>query len=86
MLNSSLMEGVLLLKQVVICSFLKKPSLESNMLDNYQPVSNLEFLGKMIKVVVESQMQMTLDELSGSLSIQFQAGHQSRDGLDHSGG
>lgn len=52
----------LALKQAVVCSLLKKPSLNPSILDNYQPVSNLPFQGKVVKQVVVSQLQRALDE------------------------
>lgn len=40
----------------------KKPSLDSIILDNFCPVSNLPFLGKVVDKVVVKQLQRTLDE------------------------
>lgn len=53
MINSSLMEGVLILalKQAVVHALLKKPSLEPTALDNHQPVSDFLFLGVIERVV-----------------------------------
>lgn len=62
--NSSLREEVLppALKRAVVCPLLKKPSLNHNNLNNYRPVSNIPFLGKVIEWVVAIQLQRVLEE------------------------
>lgn len=53
-INASLQEGDVPqhFKEVVICPLLKKPLLDSTLLDNFQPVSNLPFWGKVVEKVV----------------------------------
>ncbi|XP_067320839.1 uncharacterized protein [Anolis sagrei] len=60
--NASLREGKIpaSLKQAVIKPLLKKPSLDPTKLDNFRPVSNLPFLGKVMESVVASQLQVFL--------------------------
>nr|XP_060618433.1 uncharacterized protein LOC132767443 [Anolis sagrei ordinatus] len=54
--NASLREGKIpaSLKQAIIKPLLKKPSLDPTKFDNYRPVSNLPFLGKVLERVVAS--------------------------------
>ena len=62
--NSSLREGVLppALKQAIVRPLLKKPSLDPTNLNNFRPVSNIPFLGKVIERVVATQLQRVLEE------------------------
>uniref|UniRef100_A0A803TS28 Reverse transcriptase domain-containing protein n=1 Tax=Anolis carolinensis TaxID=28377 RepID=A0A803TS28_ANOCA len=61
--NASLREGRLPtgLKQAVIKPLLKKPSLDPTNWNNFRPVSNLPFLGKVLERVVASQLQGFLE-------------------------
>uniref|UniRef100_A0A803SRC4 Reverse transcriptase domain-containing protein n=1 Tax=Anolis carolinensis TaxID=28377 RepID=A0A803SRC4_ANOCA len=63
-INSSLEQGIFpsSLKQAVIRPFLKKASLDPSTLNNYRPISNLPFLGKVLERVVASQLQGFLDD------------------------
>ncbi|XP_066477595.1 galactose-3-O-sulfotransferase 2 [Tiliqua scincoides] len=58
--NSSLREGTMPLsfKQAVVRPLLKKPSLDSTVLDNYWPVSNIPFLGKVAGTLADGEKQV----------------------------
>lgn len=43
------------LKDMLICPFLKKPSLDPTIQDNLQPVSDLPVLGKLMAKVIHSR-------------------------------
>ena len=62
--NVSLQQGRILscLREAVIRPLLKKPSLDPSVLDNYWPVSNIPFLGKVLESVVFSQLQGFMEE------------------------
>ncbi|XP_070582622.1 LOW QUALITY PROTEIN: uncharacterized protein [Erythrolamprus reginae] len=51
-----------LYKEAVVRPLLKKPSLDPAVLNNYRPVSNLPFMGKVVEKVVALQLQRSLDE------------------------
>ena len=57
--NESLESGTVcdILKQAVVTPLLKKPNLDSNMLKNYRPLSNLPFISKIIEKAVLTQLQ-----------------------------
>ena len=63
--NESLESGTVcgVLKQAIVTPLLKKPNLDSNMLKNYRPVSNLPFISKIIEKAVLTQLQ---EHLSGN--------------------
>ena len=56
--NCSLSEGIFpdCFKTACVRPLLKKPSLDSNVLRNYRPVSNLPFLSKVLERVVAGQL------------------------------
>uniref|UniRef100_A0A803SN06 Reverse transcriptase domain-containing protein n=1 Tax=Anolis carolinensis TaxID=28377 RepID=A0A803SN06_ANOCA len=60
--NASLQEGIFpaSLKLAVIKPLLKKPSLDPTQLENFRPISNLPFLGKVMERVVAAQLQAFL--------------------------
>uniref|UniRef100_A0A803TQ40 Reverse transcriptase domain-containing protein n=1 Tax=Anolis carolinensis TaxID=28377 RepID=A0A803TQ40_ANOCA len=60
--NASLRDGIFpaSLKLAVIKPLLKKPSLDPTQLENYRPISNLPFLGKVVERVVAAQLQAFL--------------------------
>ena len=72
--NASLQQGRIpaCLKEAVIRLLLKKPSQDPSVLDNYWPVSNISFLGKVLEHVVVSQLQRFLEEVD--YLDQFQSG------------
>ena len=49
-------------KQAHVTPILKKPSLDKEVFKNYRPVSNLNFLSKILERVVAVQLQTHLDE------------------------
>ena len=50
-----------ILKQAILKPLLKKPSLDSNDLKNYRPISNLRFISKTIEKCVAKQLIQYLD-------------------------
>lgn len=55
--------GVLLpLKGALVHLFLKEPSLNPIILENFCPESNFPFLGKLVEKMIVQQLQKTLDE------------------------
>uniref|UniRef100_A0A803SNL8 Reverse transcriptase domain-containing protein n=1 Tax=Anolis carolinensis TaxID=28377 RepID=A0A803SNL8_ANOCA len=65
-INASLEQGGFpsYLKQAVVRPLLKKVSLDSTVLNNFRPISNLPFLGKVLERVVASQLQGFLDDIN----------------------
>ena len=57
-MNLSLQSGIFpeSLKMAVVKPLLKKKSLDPSVLNNYRPVSNLPFIGKLIEKVVFNQL------------------------------
>ena len=55
--NSSLCSGVIppQFKQAIVTPLLKKPGLDPNDLKNFQPVSNLPFISKILEKVVSAE-------------------------------
>lgn len=51
-----------LLMEALVHSLFKKPLLDPSILDNFCPVSNLPFWGKMIEKVTAEQLKRALDE------------------------
>lgn len=56
--NASLLSGTFLesLKTDVIKALLKKNNLDASILNNYRPISNLPFVGKITEKVVYKQL------------------------------
>ena len=71
-INFSLSEGIFpsSFKQAIVHPLLKKPSLPDDDLNNFRPISNLNFISKILEKVVASRIQSHL--LSSSLSSSFQ--------------
>ena len=65
------------LKMAVITPILKKPSLCVNSLKNFRPISNLPFLGKVIKKVVAAQLSSHLSahSIHGLMQSAYRPGH-----------
>jgi len=67
MVNVSLREGSLpeSQKRAVVTPLLKKPSLDAQDMRNYRPVSNLNFVSKLVERIVASQLMdyLTLNNL-----------------------
>ncbi len=63
--NLSLSSGIMpeCFKTAMVFPILKKPQLDSQILNNYRPVSNLPFLSKVVERVVASQLTEYLNEV-----------------------
>uniref|UniRef100_A0A803TSP9 Reverse transcriptase domain-containing protein n=1 Tax=Anolis carolinensis TaxID=28377 RepID=A0A803TSP9_ANOCA len=63
-INASLGQGTVpsCFKQAVVKPLLKKTSLDPSVCNNYRPISNLPFLGKVLERVVATQLQEFLDD------------------------
>uniref|UniRef100_A0A803TII9 Reverse transcriptase domain-containing protein n=1 Tax=Anolis carolinensis TaxID=28377 RepID=A0A803TII9_ANOCA len=84
-INASLEQGFFpsYLKQAVVRALLKKVSLDSTVLNNFRPISNLPFLGKVLERVVASQLQGFLDDINYLDQSQsgFRPGHSTKTAL-----
>ncbi len=71
------------LKSAIVKPLLKKPSLDSNNLKNYRPVSNLSFLSKVIEKVVASRLldHMTMNNLMDPMQSAYRKGHSTETAL-----
>ena len=63
-----------LFKQALVQPLLKKPSLSTDDLNNFRPISNLNFISKILEKVVASRIQSHLS--SNSLSSSFQSAYR----------
>ena len=61
-------------KQAIVHPLLKKPSLPDDDLNNFRPISNLNFISKITEKVVASRIKSHL--LSNSLSSSFQSAYR----------
>uniref|UniRef100_A0A803T733 Reverse transcriptase domain-containing protein n=1 Tax=Anolis carolinensis TaxID=28377 RepID=A0A803T733_ANOCA len=70
-INASLGQGSVpsCFKQAVVKPLLKKTSLDPSVCNNYRPISNLPFLGKVLERVVATQLQEFLDDTDFLLDI-----------------
>ena len=75
-INFSLSEGIFpsSFKHAIVHPLLKKPSLPDDDLNNFRPISNLNFISKILEKVVASRIQSHL--LSNSLSSSFQSAYR----------
>ena len=75
-INVSLSEGIFpsSFKQAIVHPLLKKPSLPDDDLNNFRPISKLNFISKILEEVVASRIQSHL--LSNSLSSSFQSAYR----------
>ena len=76
LVNLSLSEGIFpsSFKQALVQPLLKKPSLSTDDLNNFRPISNLIFISKILEKVVASRIQSHLS--SNSLSSSFQSAYR----------
>ena len=76
LVNLSLSEGIFpsSFKQALVQPLLKKPSLSTDDLNNFRPISNLNFISKILEKVVASRIQSHLS--SNSLSSSFQSAYR----------
>ena len=74
--NASLQNGIFpdAFKQAIIRPVLKKPSCDANVLKNYRPISNIQFLAKVIECIVAGKLKDHL--LEHDLNEQFQSAYQ----------
>lgn len=75
-INASLAPGLMSssLKEAIIWLLLIKPNLDLTNLDNFHPLSNVSFIGKVIKRMVPKQLQWFLEE--AEFLDPFQFGHR----------
>ena len=75
-INASLAQGTCpnFFKQAHVTPILKKSSLDKEVLKNYRPVSNLNFISKILERVVAAQLQTHLDE--AGLMTAFQSAYR----------
>ena len=73
LINLSLSLGSIdgVLKEAIIRPLLKDHNLDINIFNNYRPVSNLQFVGKLIERVVLSRLQSHMDSINYSNDTQF---------------
>jgi hypothetical protein len=85
MVNSSLISGVMPdgMKTALIIPHLKKPSLDPDVFSNYRPVSNVQFLGKIIEKCVASQLCQHLShyQLGDKLQSAYKPAHSTETAL-----
>ena len=76
LVNLSLSEGIFpsSFKRALVQPLLKKPSLSTDDLNNFRPISNLNFVSKILENVVASRIQSHLS--SNSLSSSFQSAYR----------
>ena len=75
-INASLEQGTYpnFFKQAHVTPILKKSSLDKEIFKSYRPVSNLNFISKILERVVTVQLQTHLDE--AGLMTAFQSAHR----------
>ena len=75
-INASLAQGTCpnFFKQAHVTPVLKKSSLDKKVFKNYRPVSNLNFISKILERVVAAQLQTHLDE--AGLMTAFQSAYR----------
>ena len=76
LVNLSLSEGIFpsSFKQALVQPLLKKPSLSTDDLNNFRPISNLIFISRILEKVIASRIQFHLS--SNSLSSSFQSAYR----------
>ena len=75
-INASLEQGKCpnFIKQAHVTPILKKPSLDKEIFKNYRPVSNLNFISKILERIVAVQLQTHLDK--AGLMTAFQSAYR----------
>ena len=83
--NQSLSSGVFPseFKQSLVIPLLKKPSLDSNVLKNYRPVSNLSFISKVLERIIFNQLisHISNNDLIEKFQSAYKAGHSTETAL-----
>ena len=79
MINLSLSEGYFPdeFKTAVVTPLIKKPSLDKSVLNNYRPVSGLNFVSKLIERIVSKQLKhyLSSNNLNNIYQSAYKAGH-----------
>ena len=85
LINASLSTGTFpsQLKSAIVLPLLKKPSLDSEVLKNYRPVSNLSFISKLIEKVVALRIleHMKDNNLLDQMQSAYRSGHSTETAL-----
>jgi hypothetical protein len=85
LVNASLSSGNFpsQLKSAIVLPLLKKPSLDTEILKNYRPVSNLSFISKLIEKVVASRIldHMKDNNLLDEMQSAYRSGHSTETAL-----
>ena len=71
------------MKQALVTLLLKKDDLDSEVLKNYRPVSNLPFLSKVLEMVVAARLtnNMTINQLHEPMQSAYRACHSTETAL-----
>ncbi|XP_072043250.1 uncharacterized protein [Amphiura filiformis] len=84
-INSSLTNGIFPgdLKQAIVTPILKKPNLDWNNLQNYRPVSNIAFIGKLIEkaAIIQINDHMHANELDELCQSAYKEKHSTETAL-----
>lgn len=84
-INSSLQNGIFpsSLKHAVVKPLLKKSNLDVSVFNNYRPISNLQFIGKIIEKIVFSQLTdfLTSNNCFDKFQLGFRANHSNETAL-----
>ena len=84
-INSCLNEGIYpdCFKRAIVTPLIKKPSLPPDELKNYRPVSNLNYLSKLLERVVARQLKTHIDQnsLDNHFQSAYKAGHSTETAL-----
>ena len=84
-INASLAQGTCpkIFKQAHVTPILKKSSLDQEVFKNYRPVSNLNFISKILERVVAAQLQTHLDEagLMTAFQLAYRKHHSTESAL-----
>ena len=85
MINSSLKNGVMpdCLKNALVVPLLKKQGLDPDLLSNYRPVSNIQFIGKLIEKCVANQLcqHMSTYDRDDKLQSAYKSAHSTETAL-----
>ena len=71
------------LKNAIVTPILKKPSLDPNVLKNYRPISNIQFISKVIENIVATRYKdyLSSNKLSEPLQSAYRQGHSTETAL-----
>ena len=82
-INMSLSQGKVpaLLKEAIVTPFLKKQSLDPDVLSNYRPVSNLSQLSNTLEKVVANQLMYHANNMSAMYQSAYRKHHSTENAL-----